>query len=186
MKKLLVASIAILSCAIGVFIGSVVLCSAPCKQVQKESAEIVPPPPPGMHGEDMHEGKGHRHGEKFRNKMHPSPEVIDSILQVTPEQKKQIEEFRRAAASTNKELFAEKMAAEVALRKALENETYDTVAINNAKKQLLIAQEKLLDSRIAGPAFFSKVLSKEQHEKFKAYMKENAPRGPWHKKQEEK
>ena len=92
-SKLFIAGIVAFALALGVILGN--FCSknsACCCQKADMSQcmrhDMTPPPPPGPHG-DFH--KNHRPPGDFhkgpKHKGHMNPEVIDSLLQVTPEQK---------------------------------------------------------------------------------------------------
>ena len=91
---------------------------------------------------------------------------MDSVLQVTHEQKAALEQQRKLMDSTFKVLRKQKKEAEKALREALD--ANDDKKIAAAKASILKAQEALLNHRINGVKEFNKILTKEQLEKFKA------------------
>ena len=91
---------------------------------------------------------------------------MDSVLQVTHEQKAALEQQRKLMDSTFKALRKQKKEAEKALREALD--ANDDKKIAAAKAGILKAQEALLNHRINGVKEFNKILTKEQLEKFKA------------------
>jgi Spy/CpxP family protein refolding chaperone len=137
------------------------------------------------HGHDGHGPKGDfkDHGPKgFKG---PNFEVIDSLLQVTPEQKAAIEASRAKGDSIFKDLRKNKHEAEKALGEALESA--DKAKIDAAKAQVLEADKALLEHRINGVAALANILSKEQLDKFNQFHKEQmkkfrefkkGPKGP--------
>jgi Spy/CpxP family protein refolding chaperone len=96
---------------------------------------------------------------------------MDSILQVTHEQKAAFESLRLKTDSTFKELRKQKKDAEKALHEALDSN--DEKKIAAAKVEILKAQEALLNHRIKGVKDFNKILTKEQLEKFKSFHKDH-------------
>lgn len=176
MNKLFVASIAILTCAIGVFIGAV--CLRPCMACPKmHDAQEMHMPPQGEHGPGFK--KGHEMGKDFGKDFHKKrfekmTQELDSLMQVTPEQKTALEVSRKAQDSVFKALHGEKMKAETALREALEAEMIDQAKIDAAKAGLLAVEEKLLNARIDAAKGLAGVLSKEQLAQFKQYHAEKA------------
>ena len=134
----------------------------------------------GPHG-DFNKGPGHK---GFKG---PNFEVIDSLLQVTPEQKAAIEASRAKGDSIFKDLRKNKHEAEKALGEALESA--DKAKIDAAKAQVLEADKALLEHRINGVAALANILSKEQLDKFNQFHKEQmkkfrefkkGPKGPHH------
>lgn len=146
----------------------------------------------------MHQGNHHGefHGERFHDKdfrdgRHDGPrdhfkdgrrfdkkfdfkkgaEFMDSVLQVTHEQKAALEQQRHEMDSAFKDLRKQKKDAEKALHKALDSN--DEKQIAAAKASILKAQEALLDHRINGVKNFNKILTKEQLEKFKSFHKDH-------------
>ena len=113
------------------------------------------------------EGKPFKDGKPFDKKFDPEKGTafMDSVLQVTHEQKAALEQQRRVMDSTFKVLRKQKKDAEKALRDALDNN--DDAKIAAAKKDILKAQEALLNHRIDGVKGLNKILTKEQREKFK-------------------
>lgn len=184
--KLFIASLMVLAAAGGFFAGSV-MCRQ-CPQGIPAREGMAPPPPPemdgkvppapGMKGPKGEFRKGH-HGNMGKG---PSPEVLDSVMQVTPEQKAALEKHRNAMDSSFKALGKQKMEAEKALRVALDSANDEQ--INSAKKDLLSLQESMLDARIAGAKELSSILSKEQLTKLHDFQKESfkkhkkGPKGP--------
>ncbi|WP_297983261.1 Spy/CpxP family protein refolding chaperone, partial [uncultured Methanobrevibacter sp.] len=141
--KLFIASLLVLACAVGFFLGATCygiphFChKAPC---QKGMAKELP--------------INHNHGDKQKDldkeKLHkgPGPAEMDSILQVTPEQKAELDKFRESMEQSFKVLRKQKMDAEKTLKDALDNG--DEAKIGEAKAQILAAQEALLNNRIEG------------------------------------
>ena len=119
-----------------------------------------------FHGKDFRDGRpegprehfkeGKPFDKKFDFKKGPGPEFMDSILQVTHEQKAALDQQRIVMDSTFKALRKQKKDAEKALHEALDK-----------------AQEALLDHRINGVRNFNKILTKEQLEKFKSFHKDH-------------
>jgi len=95
---------------------------------------------------------------------------MDSVLQVTPEQKAALDKHRAIMDSTFKTLRTQKKDAEKALKEALDSG--DAAKIDEAKKQILAADEALLNQRVDGVSEFNKILTKEQVERFHAFHKE--------------
>lgn len=122
-----------------------------------------------FHGKDFRDGRPEGPREHF--KKGPGPEFMDSILQVTHEQKAAFESLRLKTDSTFKELRKQKKDAEKALHEALDSN--DEKKIATAKAGILKAQEALLDHRINGVKNFNKILTKEQLEKFKSFHKDH-------------
>jgi len=128
------------------------------------------------HGEEFGEGPHHK-GDHFRDDFRKDKKFdkkfdfkkgsafMDSVLQVTHEQKAALEQQRKATDSTFKILRKQKKEAEKALREALDRN--DDKQIAAAKASILKAQEALLNHRINGVKEFNKILTKEQLEKFK-------------------
>ncbi len=116
----------------------------------------------GPHG-DFDKGPG----PKFKG---PNFEVIDSLLQVTPEQKASLEASRAKGDSIFKELRKQKHEAEKALGEALESK--DSAGIDAAKAKVLDADKALLEHRINGMQALAGILTAEQLEKFNAFHKE--------------
>ena len=200
-NKLFAASIAILALALGFFLGNLHIAGGCCCQKAEMSCckkmegpcprqGMMPPPPPGAHQPgEMHEGhhgpKGDFKGNGPKGFKGPNFEVIDSLLQVTPEQKAAIEASRAKGDSIFKDLRKNKHEAEKALGEALESA--DKAKIDAAKAQVLEADKALLEHRINGVAALANILSKEQLDKFNQFHKEQmkkfrefkkGPKGP--------
>ena len=137
------------------------------------------------HGHDGHGPKGDFKGHGPKGFKGPNFEVIDSLLQVTPEQKAAIEASRAKGDSIFKDLRKNKHEAEKALGEALESG--DKAKIDAAKAQVLEADKALLEHRIKGMTALAGILSKEQMAKFNQFHKEQmkkfrerrkGPKGP--------
>lgn len=137
------------------------------------------------HGHDGHGPKGDFKGHGPKGFKGPNFEVIDSLLQVTPEQKAAIEASRAKGDSIFKDLRKNKHEAEKALGEALESA--DQAKIDAAKALVLDADKALLEHRINGVAALAGILSKEQMDKFNQFHKEQmkkfrefkkGPKGP--------
>ena len=176
--KLFAASLVVFALTLGFFLGNICgksdcCCNkaemACCKKMEGPCPRqgMMPPPPPGPKGPHGHHGDFHK-GPKFKG--HMNPEVIDSLLQVTPEQKAALDANRAKGDSIFRELRTQKHDAEKALGEALEKN--DAAAIEAAKAKVLDADRSLLEHRINGVAALGKVLSQEQLEKFNQYRKE--------------
>ena len=189
--KLFAASLVVFALTLGFFLGNICgksdcCCNkaemACCKKPEGMCPRhgMMPPPPPGAphHPGEFRDGHGpkgpHGHhgdfhkGPKFKG--HMNPEVIDSLLQVTPEQKAALDASRAKGDSIFKELRKQKHDAEKSLGEALESN--DASAIESAKAKVLDADKALLEHRIKGVAALSKIFSKEQRDKFNQYRKE--------------
>lgn len=203
-NKLFAASIAILALALGFFLGTLKgSCCAPCEH----SAMNAPcdctkglPCSCEKNGQPCHcpncakhENGEHKHmgphgdfekGPKFRGKMDFA--AMDSLLQVTPEQKAAIEASRVKGDSIFKVLRQQKHDAERALGEALESK--DSAGIDAAKARVLDVDKSLLEHRINGMQALAGILTAEQLEKFNNFHKEqmkhfkermkNGPKGP--------
>ena len=125
------------------------------------------PRDPHFMGEHF-KGDRFKDGKKFDKKFDfkKGAAFMDSVLQVTHEQKAALEQQRKLMDSTFKALRKQKKEAEKALREALD--ANDDKKIATAKASILKAQEALLNHRINGVKEFNKILTKEQLEKFKA------------------
>ena len=179
--KLFTASLAVLALALGFFLGNFcgkcsMCCSkgemACCKKMEGPCPRHgMMPPPGGPHQPGEFKGPGH-HGDfkspKFKHKM--DPVIIDSMLEVTPEQKAALDANRAKGDTIFKKLRGNKHAAEKALGQALESG--DQAAIETAKAQVLEADKALLEHRINGVNALAKILTKEQLEKFNQFHKE--------------
>lgn len=193
---LFAASLAIFALILGFFLGNFGgKCSCCCNKAETTQCMrhgMMPPPPPGpphhprkFRGPHGDFGKGP--GAHFKGNMNPA--VVDSMLQVTPEQKETLDANRAKGDSIFKELRKQKHDAEKALGKALDSR--DPASIEAAKAQVLEADKALLEHRINGVNALAKVLTPEQFKKFSQFrrdqmkkfrdqMKErrHGPRGP--------
>lgn len=197
-NKLFAASIAILALALGFFLGNLHIAGgcccqkanmACCKKMEGPCPRNAMNAPGAHHPGEMHEGHHGPHGD-FKGHgpkgfKGPNFEVIDSLLQVTPEQKAAIEASRAKGDSIFKDLRKNKHEAEKALGEALESA--DKAKIDAAKAQVLEADKALLEHRINGVAALAGILSKEQLDKFNQFHKEQmkkfrefkkGPKGP--------
>ena len=163
--KIFVASLIVLACAVGFFLGT--CCSVHC--CSKHSCDRMDAPEKVAAAPEGHFKKGHE-GKGFQ-KNWPHPAMFDSLLQVTPEQKTALDKHREETGKAFKELFGQKMSAEKELKDALDSG--DEAQIEAAKVKILDAQKALLDNRIEGIKSINKILTKEQQEKFRQVLKEN-------------
>jgi len=179
--KLFIASLIVFAAAIGFFVGSV--CVKPCPKGPMAMEGMMPPPPPGFNGQvppnfdgkmppppPGFDGKGPKgpHGDFGKG---PAPEMMDSLLQITADQKATLDKNRITVEETMKELRKNKHEAEKALGEALDSE--DAKAIEAAKAKVLEADKALLDHRINSINELNKILTKEQREKFRAFHKDH-------------
>ncbi len=163
--KIFVASLIVLACAVGFFLGT--CCSVHC--CHKHSCDRMDAPEKVAAAPEGHFKKGHE-GMGFQ-KNWPHPAMFDSLLQVTPEQKTALDKHREETGKAFKELFGQKMSAEKELKEALDSG--DEAKIEAAKVKILDAQKALLDNRIEGVKSINQILTKEQQEKFRQVLKEN-------------
>jgi len=194
--KLFIASLIVLAAAAGFFVGSV--CFKPCPKGPMAMEGMMPPPgfnpgmmppPPGFDGKNPPKGfkpgmmppppQGMEgEGPKGPDMNGPAPEMMDSLLQITADQKATLDKNRIVVEEALKELRKSKHEAEKALGEALDSE--DAKAIEAAKAKVLEADKALLDHRINSIGELNKILTKEQREKFRAFHKEhmNMFKGP--------
>ena len=184
--KLFVASLVVLALTLGFFLGNICnksgcCCNkaemACCKKMEgmcPRQGMMPPPPPPGPHHHgDFQKGPRGPHGDfrespRFKERFNPA--LIDSMLEVTPEQKAALDANRAKGDSIFKELRKQKHDAEKALGMALDKNVAEE--IETAKIQVLDADKALLEHRIKGVAALTKILSPEQRAKFDQYRKE--------------
>ena len=194
-NKLFAASIAVLALALGFFLGNLNIGGCCCQKAEMscckkgapcEHSAMNAPCEHGNHHMGEHKGphgdfKGP--GPRFKGKMDFAE--MDSLLQVTPEQKATIEASRTKGDSLFKDLRKNKHEAEKALGEALESG--DKNAIETAKAKVLDADRALLEHRINGVQTLAGILSKEQFDKFNQFHKEQmkkfrefrkGPKGP--------
>lgn len=182
-SKLFVASLVVFALTLGFFLGNVCgKCSTCCNKAEPACCKkmdgpcmrngMTPPPPPGQfhEGHEGHKGPhGHfRESPRFKAKFNPA--LIDSMLEVTPEQKVALDANRVKGDSIFKDLRKQKHDAEKALGEALEKNVASE--IEAAKLQVLDADKALLEHRIKGVAALTKILTAEQRAKFDQYRKE--------------
>ena len=199
-NKLFAASIAILALALGFFLGNLKAgCGCCCNKAEMTCCKkmegpcprsamqapgapehMMPPPGGPHHPGDMKNGPKGDFSKGPKNFKGPHLEAIDSLLQVTPEQKAALEANRAKGDSIFKDLRKNKHEAEKALGAALESG--DQKAIDAAKAQVLDADKALLEHRINGVAGLAKILSKEQLDKFNQFHKEQMKKFREHRK----
>lgn len=155
--KLFIASLLVFACSIGFFLGSMT-----CNKHASVPVEIAPPQKPDF-----------KPGNEKHKDRHAA--TMDSILQLSDDQKILMKEHRQFMDSTFKVLFKQKMDAEKELKGALESG--DSAKVASVKEKILASDGALLDNRIQGFFALSKILSKDQMEKFKDF-----PKGHFHKK----
>ena len=172
--KTFFASLIIFACSLGFFIGAFAfnnagsafcpngrICAFQPEDCYKRNLDYRM-----RHGEGFSEGPHHK-DNRFNRKFDFKKDMdfMDSVLQVTHEQKAALEQQRHMMDSTFKELRKQKIEAEKTLREALDSN--DDKKIAAAKANILKAQEGLLNHRIDGVKGLNKILTKEQQDKFK-------------------
>lgn len=171
--KIFIASLIVLACSVGFFLGS--LCCHNPGICPKASCEKMMPLPPSTQGEMSRKDFG---GKDF-HKRGPDPAILDSILQLSPEQKAAMDKNRETMEQSFRELRKQKMEAEKELKDALDSS--DETKIEEAKGKILAAQEALLSNRINGVSNLNKILTKEQQERFQQFQKEMFKKHGHHK-----
>ena len=180
--KTFIASLIIFACSLGFFIGAFAFNDFGSGDCCKKKMECCMRHNNGPHHKGDHfrgepprdpNFKGKHFDKKFDKKFDfkKGEAFMDSVLQVTPEQKASLEQQRRVMDSTFKELRKQKKEAERTLREALDSN--DDKKIAAAKANILKAQEGLLNHRIQGVKEFNKILTKEQLDKFKSLQFEH-------------
>lgn len=176
--KILIASFIILACSIGFFTGSIfmnpyMLCKKTCPMVNNEQVNQKhirgPHTPYPQKGDKFRQHRNHKKEHRFdfhKNKQKNIAEM-DSVMQVTPEQKKALAMNRTLMDSIFIELNKQKKEAVKYFRDALEEG--DTNKINSAKTRVLATEESILTQRAICFAELAKILSPEQREKFRAF-----------------
>ena len=188
--KTFIASLIIFACSLGFFIGAFAFNDFGSGDCCKKKMECCMRHNNGPHHKGDHfrgepprdpNFKGKHFDKKFDKKFDfkKGEAFMDSVLQVTPEQKVSLEQQRRVMDSTFKELRKQKKEAEKTLREALDSN--DDKKITAAKANILKAQEGLLNHRIQGVKEFNKILTKEQLEKFKSLQFEHMKHAKPHK-----
>lgn len=147
--KIFIASIIIFACSVGFFFGATYMrpClngNPPCTKANSYKQEDFKPI----------EKRDFKKQKKYRQAM------MDSILQVTPEQKTALDLHRNKMDSSFKILHQQKNEAEKELKLALDSNKADQ--INAIKAKILAIQESLLDNRINGINELNSILTKEQ------------------------
>lgn len=160
--KLLIASVIILACSVGFFAGASIFQSPFVK------AKTI-----GAKSNDYHrfERREARRPDRQRNRF-----SLDSILQVTPEQRIKLDSHRLKNDSLRFSLTNEFKIAEVALQEALGSKPIDEGKVETARKKLLELSEKRLNQRIAGMRFFTETLTPEQYKSFNHFHKRRGAR----------
>jgi len=157
--KLLIASVIILACSVGFFIGATVFQgSFTLKTTDSKSIER----------DDSNRRWERNRSDRKRNKERRLHSSLDSILQLTPEQKVKLDSHRVLNDSLRSLSFEKFKQAETELQEALAAQPIDENAVEQAKKKLLQLNEEQLDQRIKDIRFFSATLTPEQHRSFKA------------------
>lgn len=162
MKKMFLASVVLLACSIGFFLGGICL-SKPhgiCQNTQMAQ------PMKKIGNEDSNK-KGEKKARPEKPKF--SKEKLDSLLQITEEQRAKLDDRKKGQDSLFKALKKEHREAEKELRHALEADTLNDDSISIAKEKLNAVQKKELELRIEGAKFLSEVLSIEQRNQMKKF-----------------
>ena len=144
--KLLIASIIILACSVGFFIGATVFQgSFTLKTTDSKSIER----------DDSNRRWERNRSDRKKNRERRLHSSLDSILQLTPEQKVKLDSHRVVNDSLRSISFENFKQAETELQDALAAQPIDENAVEQAKKKLLQLNEKRLDQRIKDIRFFS-------------------------------
>lgn len=171
MKKFFFASLIVLACAIGFFCGALYV--SPSCPLKSNDKGVFPPKECPFKNKDMAEKpkKQKPNKEFFAKKRKEFHKKLDEFLEVSIEQKKSLDSLRTYQDSVSTLIKKETRNAEKELRKVLEAETPDSLAISQAKKNLLDLQEKALNHRIQGKSGLSKILTAEQKVKMQEFHK---------------
>lgn len=171
MKKFFFASLIVLACAIGFFCGALYV--TPSCPLKSNNKGVFPPKECPFKNKDMAEKpkKQKPNKEFFAKKRKEFHKKLDEFLEVSIEQKKSLDSLRAYQDSVSTLIKKETRNAEKELRKVLEAETPDSLAISQAKKNLLDLQEKALNHRIQGKSGLSKILTPDQKVKMQEFHK---------------
>lgn len=170
--KLFIASIILLASSAGFFLGAFAF-----NNNAKKGIDIAVV-------NESNEAKIQKKHHKDKHTFKAESAYMDSVLQITSEQKAALERQRTSTDSSFKALFKQKKKAEKKLSKALIER--DSVNIAAARADVLKAQEAMLDLRIEGVKNWNKILTKEQIEKFRQLKQERKKKFKKHWKKHEK
>ena len=104
-------------------------------------------------------------GEKHK-KMEGGRQKVWDQLNLTPEQKKQLEENKAKNKETMKATFEKMKSAKESLKAELMKPALDMNKINNIQSQVKALQNQMTDNRLSSMLEVRKVLTREQFEKF--------------------
>lgn len=157
--KLFIASIVILACSVGFFLGAFSF----SKSAKAESEMTA--------ANEIAQAKVHKKHHKEKPTFKTESAFMDSILQITSEQKAALDSQRVSMDSSFKAIYKQKKDAEKELRSALVEK--DSAKLAVARAAILKTQESMLDLRIQGVKNWHRILTKEQIEKFNQVKKEH-------------
>lgn len=143
-----------LAAAAGVFVSSALLCHEP-------------PPPPGLSEWQKSDRPPEKKDWNFKRRM-------DSALGLSARQIALLDSNGRACDSIRREIKAKIHAKERRLKDILEADSVNDADLQLVRMELLILNEKRLDSRIADIRFFKSVLTAEQKNKLKEMSRERS------------
>lgn len=167
MKKILFASIILLSCAIGFFLGA--LYNSPnCSLNSENKAQFQQQQ---VKGKENFPDKNFKKTPPHKKKGKFFSQELDSLLQLSSEQRLAMEGLRKEQDSAFSQIKQDTRNAEKELRQVLDADIIDSVLIQNAKIKILEMQEKALNQRISGKMALSKILTSEQKLKMKEIHK---------------
>lgn len=167
MKKILFASIILLSCAIGFFLGA--LYNSPnCSLNSENKAQFQQQQ---VKGKENFPDKNFKKNPPHKKKGKFFFQELDSLLQLSSEQRLAMDGLRKEQDSAFSQIKKDTRNAEKELRQVLDADIIDSVLIQNAKIKILEMQEKALNQRISGKMALSKILTSEQKLKMKEIHK---------------
>lgn len=170
--KFFLASIIVFACSVGFFLGALSFGNN-----DKAASEVTV-------SAEKNPVKANKKHHKEKPSFKSESAFMDSVLQITSEQKVALEKQRIFMDSSFKTLYKQKKHAEKSLSKALIEK--DSLNIALARENILKAQEAMLDLRIAGVKNWNKILTKEQIEKFKQLKQERKKKFKKHWKKHHK
>ena len=109
-----------------------------------------------------HEGRSHRRGDGMWKKI----QQIHDQLNLSEEQKKQLDENKSKSKAQMKDLFEKKRSLRTAMRQELMKPELDMNKINDIQTQLKASQSEMVDHRLNSILEVRKILSPDQFQKF--------------------
>lgn len=170
MKKILLGSVTLLALALGFFLGTL-YSSQSCQANSPEKLALTQNQPQQAEKNLKNTPEKKMKRDKFKRKKWYSIEKLDSLLQLSPEQKTAMDSLRKNQDSLFSIIRTETKKAEMNLREAMEAQNPDSALIESAKKKILEVQEFALNHRILGNSRLSKILTPEQKQKMQEFHK---------------